>query len=151
MKPYGDCCTVALRKQRQLLLQHMTKPSLSDRPSQAGAAAPPLLEEKEEEEVVLNPLHISLVPGAVTVCWVSGGPSPAALPPPFQPSCNTGDDIDGWHTRRAGATAASTSAHAKRVVHVSSGGRRSRGRREGGPAVASLTGRPRAVQERYVF
>lgn len=40
MKPYGDCCTVALRKQRQLLLQHMTKPSLSDRPSQAGAAAP---------------------------------------------------------------------------------------------------------------
>lgn len=39
MKTNGDCCMVALRKQHELLLQHITKLRLSDRPSQAEAAA----------------------------------------------------------------------------------------------------------------
>lgn len=78
-----------------------------------------------------------------------GDPLRAALPPPYQPSCNTGATSTGGKC----LTDASTAARAEDAVNVSSGADPNLllGRAKGGPAVALLTGRPTAVGERYVF
>lgn len=155
MKTNGDCCMVALRKQHELLLQHITKLRLSDHPFRPKRPLAPLLRSWREKN--------SLTPSTSAWCsvqWQSAGcwgdPLLQIVPPSL--FCFSPLATQGWHWwvanfllmqwQRSQPLMPKTwlmfpQVNADPILLLC--------RAKGGPAVALLTGRPTAVQERYVF
>lgn len=146
MKTYGDCCMAALRKQHELLLQHIAKPRPRIAPLRPKRPLAPLPRSWRKK----NSLTPSTSPW-FRVQWQSAGCRGTLLSRSGRPpSCF------GRHWRVARVLLMQRQ-HPQPLtprtwlMFPQVDPNLLLRRAKGGPAVALLTGRPTAVQERYVF